>query len=138
MSEGYSDSVFIKEDSRSNFKDVVAKRPDLLKKDGGRIKFAGAGLVVEYKAGLVLGYATSGADSGKYKPYNDANTDGSQVAVGLLESTTQVDDAGNGSEIAIMRGGIFFEDMLIGLDANGKADLGAKSFVEHGVNLISF
>lgn len=138
MSEGYSDSVFIKEDSRSNFKDVVAKRPDLLKRDGGRIKYAGAGLVVEYKAGLALGYATSGADSGKYKPYNDSNTDGSQTCVGFLEQTTQVDDAGNGSEIVIMRGGLLLEAMLIGLDANGKADLGAKSFVEHGVNILSF
>lgn len=133
------DALFNPSDFRANFKDVIAKRPDLVQCDRGRIKPAGAGLVVTNHAGLVLGKATSGADAGYYKAYNDANTDGSQVAVGVLRDTAIVDDQGNGGEISIIVGtACLYEDQLIGLDAAAKVDLKSRSSVESGVNLIRF
>jgi len=131
------DAVFDKQDFRANFKNVIAKRSDLVQFAGGRIKAAGAGTTVKYEAGLVLGFATSGGDAGKYKPYNNANTDGSEKAVGVLSETTTVDEFGNGSEISVIKSGVLFKDMLIGLDAAGIVDLGGSEYVEHGVNLIS-
>lgn len=130
------DALFIGSDSRANFKNVIAKRSDLKKSDGGRLGPSQNGATLE--AGTVLGLAATGGDAGFYKPYNDSNTDGSQTAVGVLEESTQVDAAGNGSEIAIIRGGILFKDLLIGLDAAAIADLKALSYVEHGTNLLSF
>ena len=132
------DSLFIPSDSRANFKQIIAKRSDQVKFSSGRMKVAGAGLTVQYYAGLVLGYASSGADSGKFKPYNDSNSDGSEVAVGVLSEDVLTDEFGNGSEAVIIRGkGItLFKDKLIGLDAAAIVDLGAISYVEHGVNLL--
>lgn len=139
QSQELRDAIFIGSDNRENFKQVIAKRPDLTQFDGGRMKVAGAGLTVTYEAGLVVGYASSGADSGKYKPYNDSNTDGSEVAVGVLSEQVLTDEFGNGSECVVIKGGaILFEDLLIGLDAAGKVDLKSKSSVEHGFNLIRF
>lgn len=134
----YKDSLFIKEDYRANFKQVIAKRSDLAKFDGGRMKYAGVGLTAVYEAGLVVGYATSGADSGKYKPYNSANSDGSQVAVGVLSEQVVTDEFGNGSQAAILKSATVFQSALIGYDATAKTTLAAKESVEHGVNLVSF
>lgn len=132
--------MFIGTDSRANFKQVIAKRSDLAKFSGGRIAFSAvsAGTFVTTVAGTVLGYATSGADSGKYKPYASGNTDGSQVAVGILAEDVVTDSLGNGSEISVLRGKgmTLFQDMLIGLDSGAKTNLGAVSYVEHGVNLL--
>ena len=131
------DAMFDKQDYRANFKNVIAKRSDLVQFAGGRIVPAGAGLTVKHEAGLVLGFATSGADAGKYKPYNNANTDGSQTAVGVLSETTVTDEFGNGSEIAIIKSGVLFKDLLIGLDAAAIVDLKGSEYAEHGTNLIS-
>jgi len=135
-SQEYRDSLFIPQDSRENFKNVIAKRSDLLRFAGGRIVKAGAGLTVTYEAGLVLGYATSGADAGFYKPYSNAATDGSQTAVGVLAESAITDDAGNGSEISIIKSGELYQDLLIGLDGPAIVDLNAKASVEHGSNLL--
>jgi hypothetical protein len=132
----YRDALFIGSDQRSNFKDVVAKRPDLLRRDGGRLGASQNGVTLQ--AGQVLGYAATGGDANHYKPYNSANTDGSQVAVGVLEQETSVDAAGNGSEISIIRHGCLFQAMLIGLDAGAITNLKATSFVEHGTQLLEF
>lgn len=137
MSQEYRDSLFIGSDSRENFKNIIAKRSDLIVFAGGRIKFAAAGLIASYNAGLVLGYASSGADMGKYKPYSASNSDGSQVAVGVLSESAQSDEFGNGSEISVIKNGILFQDTLIGLDAAAITSLNASSYVEHGTNLIS-
>lgn len=137
-SQEMRDAIFIAADARENFKQVIAKRSDLVKVNGGRIKFAGAGLTATYEAGLVLGYATTGADAGKFKAYDDTNTDGSQTAIGVLKDQAVVDDAGNGSEIAWIKGGTLFQDLLIGLDAAAIVDLKATAYVEHGVNLLDF
>lgn len=136
MDQAYRDAMFIPSDSRTNAKQIIAKRSDLVQMDGGRLKPAGAGLVYTYEAGQVLGKITA---SGLYKNYDNAASDGSEVAVGVLAEQATVDEFGNGSEVSIIKGGaILLEDLLIGLDAAGKVDLNAKSSVEHGTNLIRF
>jgi hypothetical protein len=129
-SQELRDSLFIAQDQRSDFKQVIAKRSDLVQFSGARMKKAAAGTVVIYQAG------TSGADAGFYKVYNSANTDGSQVASGVLSEKVVTDEFGNGSEAAIIKVGTLFQDLLIGLDAAAITALGGKPFVEHGANII--
>lgn len=133
------DSLFIPSDNRENFKEVIAKRSDLVQRDRGRLAPSLAG-TYQY-AGLVLGKASSGGDAGFYKAYNDANTDGSQTAVGVLGEdanvqSTPASGAKDGSEIVIIKEAVLFQDLLIGLDAAGIVDLAGKAYVEGGVNLI--
>lgn len=135
MSQDGRDAQFIPSDYRANFKNVIAKRSDLVKFIGGRMASAGAGLTATYEAGLVVGKITS---SGLYKAYNSANSDGSEVPVGVVSEQVITDEFGNSSEAVIIIGGILFKDMLIGYDANAKSVLGAKEYVEKGVNLVSF
>jgi len=137
MSQEGRDALFIPSDYRQNFKNVIAKRSDLAVYAGGRMKPAGAGLTVTYEAGLVLGLAATGGDAGFYKPYNSANTDGSQVAVAVLADQVVTDEFGNGSEAVFIKSGILLKDLLIGLDAGAITNLGGKSSVEHGTNLLS-
>ncbi len=136
----YRDSLFIASDNRANFKQIIAKRSDQAKFAGGRMAYSAvsAGTTVTYLAGLVVGLATSGADSGKYKPYAAGNTDGSQVACGVLAEDVITDSAGNGSECSILRGkGIsLFQAKLIGLDSGAITNLGALSYLEHGTLLL--
>lgn len=44
-------------------------------------------------AGAVLGLASSGADDGNYKAYDDGNSDGSQTAVAVLFAAVDATDA---------------------------------------------
>lgn len=129
------DALFIPSDSRENFKQIIAKRSDLAQFDGGRIKPAGSGTVT-YEAGLVLGLAATGGDAGYYKPYVSSNTDGSQVAVGVLAEQAVVDTSDNGGEIAILKEAILYKDLLIGYDSTAKSNMNATESVEHGVNLV--
>lgn len=129
------DASFIGSDFRENFKQIIAKRSDLVVFNGVRMVPAGAGLTVTYEAGLVLGKVTS---SGLYAPYNNSNSDGTEVAVGVLAEKVVTDEFGNDSEAAMIQSGILFEDLLIGLDSAAKADLKSVSFAEHGSNLIKF
>lgn len=132
------DALFIPSDSRANFKQIIAKRSDLVRFDGGRTYNAGPGLYVTIEAGTVMGFASTGGDAGHYKPYASTNTDGSEVAVGVLSEQVVVDDAYNGSECVIIKSGVLFKDALIGLDAGAITNLKAISSVEHGTNLLSF
>lgn len=127
------DASFIGSDSRSNFKQIIAKRSDLAQFDSGRMVPAGAGLTVLYRAGLILGKVTA---SGFYKAYSDAASDGSEVAVGVLSEDVETDEFGNDSECVIIKHGILFKDLLIGYDAAALADMKATLSVEHGTNLI--
>lgn len=129
------DALFIASDNRENFKQIIAKRSDLAQYAAGRLAPSLFG-TYQY-AGLVLGLASSGGDSGFYKAYNSANSDGSQVAVGVLSEDANVDASGNGSEIAILKEAVLFQGLLIGLDSGAITNLGGKAFVEHGVNLIT-
>jgi hypothetical protein len=130
------DALFIQTDSRSNFKQIIAKRPDLTKFNGGRLT---PSLVGTYQyAGLVLGFAATGADAGYYKAYNSANTDGSQVPVGVLAEDANIDAAGNGSEMKWISGGQLIQGLLIGLDANAITLLKANSYTEQGLQILDF
>lgn len=133
------DSLFIGTDDRSNFKQIIAKRSDLVQYGSGRL--APSMVPGYYYAGLVLGYATSGGDAGYYKAYNASNSDGSQVAVGVLSEDANVvagfGAAGDGSEIVIIRATAnLYQSLLIGLDSNAISNLGAKSYVEHGATIL--
>lgn len=137
-SQDLRDAMFIPSDNRANFKQIIAKRSDQVKYAGGRMAKAGAGLTVTYEAGLVVGLAATGGDAGRYKPYASGNTDGSQVAVGILSEQVVTDEFDNGSECVIIRGkGItLFQAKLIGLDAGAITNLGGVSYAEHGVTLL--
>ena len=131
----YRDAGFIGSDQRENFKQIIAKRSDLAIFDGGRLGPSTYGTTV--LAGTVLGYATSGGDADFFKPYDDSNTDGSQVAVGVLAEDAAPDTStGYGSEISILKDAIMYQSLLIGLDAAAIVDLKATSSVEHGVTLL--
>ncbi len=142
----YRDALYYPQDNRENFKTIIAKRSDLVQFMEGRLA---PSLIGTYQyAGLVLGYATSGGDSGYYKAYNSANSDGSQVAVGILSedanllqalpSTTPASGpAGYGSKISIIRATAnLFQSLLIGLDSNAISNLGAKSYTELGNQIL--
>lgn len=126
------DALFNAEDNRANFKQIIAKRSDLVQYAGGRMTAPGS--LTRYEAGLVLGIVTA---TGRYAPYDNAHSDGTEVAVGVLSETTDADDDDNGTEIVVIKSGILFADKLIGLDSAAKTDLAANSYAEHGVNLIS-
>lgn len=132
------DANFVARDYSANFKQIIAKRSDLARFDGGRMKKSSAGATNTYEAGTVLGLASSGADSGYYKPYSDVATDGSQVAVGVLSEKCSTDEFGFESEIVILKSAVLLKDLLIGLDAAAIVDLRGSSSVEHGTNLFSF
>ncbi len=129
------DALFIPSDSRTNFKQVIAKRSDLARFAGGRLAPSLFG-TYQY-AGLVLGYAATGGDAGFYKAYAVGNTDGSQVAVGVLSEDATVDSSGNGSEIAIIKEADLFQAALIGLDSGAITNMSGKSYVEHGTTILS-
>lgn len=133
------DALFIPSDSRENFKQIIAKRSDLVQFDRGRLGPSLKGTT--QLAGLVLGFAATGGDAGFYKAYNSGNTDGSQVAVGVLSedatvASTPASGPGDGSEILIIREADLYKDLLIGYDATAKTGLSAKEYVEGGVNLV--
>lgn len=128
------DALFIPSDSRSNFKDVIAKRSDLVQFDGGRMKATGS--PVTFYAGQVLGLAVTGADAGLWKAYPNANTDGSQVAAGVLARDMYMDASGVGSKIDIIKEGVLFQSLLIGLDAGAITALNGQQTTEDGVALI--
>jgi hypothetical protein len=132
MSQGLRDAGFIASDARANFKQIIAKRPDLVRFLGGRLKPN-----VSYNAGQVLGLAATGGDAGFYKAYASGNTDGSQVAVGVLGENAGSDSTGYGSEAQIIVGGTLFKDKLIGLDSGAITNMNGASGVEHGVNLLT-
>lgn len=128
------DALFIPSDNRENFKQIIAKRSDLVQFDRGRSAPSTFGTYL--RAGLVLGLASSGGDSGFYKPYNSGNSDGSQVAVAVLSEDANVDASGNGSELVMIKEAVLFKDLLVGYDATAKTGLGGHEYVEGGVNLV--
>lgn len=85
---------------------------------------SGAGSLVK---GTVMGRVTTGAASGYYQAYDDDNTDGSQVAVGILADKV---DATASSVIAPMyTHGTFYIAKLTGFDTNCQSDLQSCVFV---------
>lgn len=83
----------------------------------------------DIKSGTVLGKVTA---SGKYKPYSNAASDGSEVAAGILyqhiEATT-----GDVKAVAFTSDCEVNRKELTGLDAAGEADLRALGIKVRGV-----
>jgi hypothetical protein len=97
----------------------------------------------DYLAGLVLGRRTS---DGAYKAYNSGNSDGSQVAAGILFENVLATDitnpqgAGTGNPVArCIFGGEVFQGALTGLDANAVSNLKATTIIDaSGVSVLKF
>ena len=83
------------------------------------------------RQGLCLGKVTA---SGKYKEYDDGDSDGTQTVAAILDEDVDVlDEFGNAVTGAIVAAviikGFLDADHLIGIDANGKADLRTAGFM---------
>lgn len=136
MDQSLRDSLFIGSDSRANFKNVIAKRSDLVQFAHGRMVAPVANNTV-YEAGLVLGQVTAvGPTQYQLKPWDPAAVDGSEVAVGILSESTIADINGDGSKVVYIRKGCLYEGKLIAPTTAWKAQLGAKSYVEGGEALV--
>lgn len=133
MALGNRDAQFVGSDFVANFKQIIAKRSDLVRRSGQRMVAPGTDTL--YRAGQVLGKVTA---SGRYAPYNDGNSDGTEVARAVLEADTMVTASDSSSAISMIVGGDLLKDLLIGLDAAGIVDLGGVTTVEKGVNIFSF
>lgn len=80
------------------------------------------------RKGLVLGKVTA---TGKYKEYDNAASDGTQVAAGILDDETNLlDETGTArdSQATMLIHGYADESRLHGIDSNGKGDLAAIIF----------
>lgn len=86
-----------------------------------------AGAPATIAKGTVMGRVTA---TGLYKAYDDSASDGTEVALGVLSdafdvSTADQNDVRLAANMYIH--GTFIEAALIGLDANAKTDLGART-----------
>jgi hypothetical protein len=84
--------------------------------------------VTAYKSGTVMSKLTA---TGKWVPYDDVGTDGSEVAAGILYTALP---AGTGDVKAVMfvRQCEVTRAALTGLNANAESDLSAKGIVVRG------
>jgi len=76
------------------------------------------------RKGLVMGKITA---SGKYSQYLDTNSDGTEVARGILDEEVDLKDPdGNARDaqgkLMVIRG-VIDNSALFGIDANGRADM---------------
>ncbi len=87
---------------------------------------SGVGVLVK---GTVLGQYSSGANSGMYGAYSNADVDsvGLGVARGII--TDKANASSSGVRASMYRHGAFIEDNLTGLDATAKTDLNNCTFV---------
>ena len=76
-------------------------------------------------AGTVVGKITA---SGKYVPYNNSATDGSEVAAGILYHAV-ADKSTDQKATIIARNAEVMGSALTGLDAPGRADLAARGII---------
>lgn len=83
---------------------------------------AAAGAMV---AGTVLGKITA---SGKYKEYNNANSDGTETAVAILYDNVP-DSASDQKAVVIARLAEVQQSELTGYDANAKTELAAVNII---------
>lgn len=83
---------------------------------------AGAALA----AGTVLGIVTA---SGRYAPYVNSASNGTEVAVGILYGNVQASATDPRDGVAIVRLAEVAKSMLTGLDAPGTVDLAARFII---------
>lgn len=76
-------------------------------------------------AGTVVGKVTA---SGKYKAYANANSDGSETAVGILYAAVDA-SAADANGVLIVRHAEVEETQLTGLDSAAKTDLAATQII---------
>jgi hypothetical protein len=76
--------------------------------------------------------------SGYYQAYSDIAASGVDTAVGILFHNVAVEDFNSGTSTAaqMIAGGNVYQSKLIGLDAAGITDLGAKSKIDGMGNTI--
>lgn len=132
MSKTGKDALFNGSTFRADFKNVIAKRSDLVQFASGRLVAPGSGDAV-LQAGQVLGQVTA---TKRWKAYDNAASDGSEVAKGVLASRADYDSDDNGSSIVIIMKGSLLQDLLVGLDSPAIVDLKGTSYSESGVNII--
>ena len=80
------------------------------------------------RKGLVLGRVTA---TGKYKQYDDAASDGTEVAAGILDKEIDLlgdDGQAVDSQATMLVHGLVAESGLYGIDAAGKGDLAGIIF----------
>ncbi|MDK8182106.1 head decoration protein [Paenibacillus sp. UMB4589-SE434] len=107
------------------FKEVLASTALQAKLPGGVLLKKGTGVLAK---GTVLGRITAaGADKDKFIPYNKAATDGSQVAVCILDNDADISQSDIGASAWIA--GIFDSTKLTGLDTDAKTVLKLCYFV---------
>lgn len=107
-------------ETRMDRPQVVARDQDQCRWDDGVI---GGGAA--YPAGQVVGQVTSDRS---FEDYDNGDADGTETAVGIL---TEAVDAASGDVVArVLYRGAVYVDQLTGLDANGRADLNARSIFQ--------
>jgi outer membrane protein assembly factor BamB len=77
-------------------------------------------------AGTLVGKVTA---TSKYVAYADGNVDGSEVAAGILYDAVDATD-GDANGVIVARLAEVDTDLLVGVDANGTADLEALNIYQ--------
>ncbi|MDF2651335.1 MAG: hypothetical protein K0Q73_7140 [Paenibacillus sp.] len=103
------------------FKEVLLSTDLQAKIPGGVLLASGQGVLAK---GTVLGKVTA---TGKFKAYSNANVDGTETAVCILDNDQDTTNSDVGASAWIA--GIFDSSKLVGLDAAGKTDLKLCYFV---------
>lgn len=117
---------------RKDFPQLIAKSMQRLVTLPVRLAYNSAG----YSQGTVL--ARDAAD-GLYKKYDDGGGTGVNTAVCVLaDEVSAVDSSGTKLAVAIVHGELY-NDKLVGIDANGRTDMGARTYTEaDGTVIFSF
>ena len=101
---------------------VLSEASGMRSRDQKTVTIAGG---VALASGTVLGKVTA---TGKLKAYNDANSDGTQTAVGILYNPLPEVD-GDYKATVFTRDCEVIGDRLAGSDANGVVDLAALGII---------
>lgn len=120
---------------RKNHKMIIAQNRHLATIGPVRLVHSSTG----YLAGQVL--ARDPAD-GLFKNYDDAGASGVATASCVLLEDVDSTEMSGSTGTAVARavfGGELYEDKLVGLDANAKTDLKARTIVDAlGINVLKF
>lgn len=129
---GAGDISFKSEIFRNDFTQLIAKSIQRLVTMPVRLAYNASG----YVAGEAL--ARDPAD-GFYKKYSDAGGSGVNTAVCILAETIDAGES-SGTKLAVgITHGELYNDKITGMDANGRTDLGARTYTEaDGTVIFSF
>lgn len=129
---GVGDIKYNAEIFRNDFTQLIAKSIQRLVTMPVRLAYDADG----YDAGVTL--ARDPAD-GFYKKYDDGGASGVAAAVCILaEDVTAGESSGTRLAVGITHGELY-NDKITGMDANGRTDLGARTYTEaDGTVIFSF